>query len=34
LTLEDSIEFFSLVLQTQQLTEAEKGDLLEFLRAL
>ena len=33
LTLEDSIEFFNLVLETQ-LTEAEKADLLEFLRAL
>jgi cytochrome c peroxidase len=33
LTLEDSIEFFNLVLETE-LTAAEKTDLLAFLRAL
>ncbi|WP_395739398.1 cytochrome B6 [Prosthecobacter sp.] len=33
LTLEDTVEFFNLVLQTH-LTEAEKQDLAEFLRAL
>jgi cytochrome c peroxidase len=33
LTLEDTIEFFNLVLQTR-LTAAEKTDLLSFLRAL
>lgn len=33
LTLEDTVEFFNLVLQTK-LTEAEKQDLAEFLRAL
>jgi cytochrome c peroxidase len=33
LTLEDTIEFFNLVLETR-LTEAEKADLVAFLRAL
>lgn len=33
LTLEDSVEFFNLVLETQ-LTEDEKGDVLAFLQAL
>jgi cytochrome c peroxidase len=33
LTLEDSVEFFNLVLQTR-LSSAEKGDLVAFLRAL
>jgi hypothetical protein len=33
LTLEDTIEFFNLVLEAQ-LTEPEKADLLAFLRAL
>jgi hypothetical protein len=33
LTLEDSIEFFNLVLETS-LTAAEKADLLAFLQAL
>ena len=33
LTLEDTIEFFNLVLETQ-LTADEKADLLAFLQAL
>lgn len=33
LTIEDTVEFFNLVLQTK-LTAAEKADLVEFLRAL
>jgi len=33
LTLEDTIEFFNLVLETR-LTDQEKKDLLAFLRAL
>ncbi len=33
LTLEDTVEFFNLVLQTR-LTESEKGDLVSFLRTL
>ena len=33
LTLEDTVEFFNLVLETE-LTEQEKKDLVEFLRAL
>ncbi|HSX87584.1 MAG TPA: cytochrome B6, partial [Pseudomonas sp.] len=33
LTLEDSVEFFNLVLQ-RKLDEAEKADLVAFLRAL
>jgi cytochrome c peroxidase len=33
LTLEDTVEFFNLILQTK-LTAAEKGDLVAFLRAL
>ena len=33
LTLEDTVEFFNLVLETR-LTESEKTDLVAFLRAL
>ena len=33
LTLEDTVEFFNLVLETK-LTETEKGDLVAFLRVL
>ena len=33
LTLEDTVEFFNLVLETQ-LTEQEKQDLVAFMRAL
>ena len=33
LTLEDTVEFFNLVLETK-LTEPEKKDLVTFLRAL
>jgi hypothetical protein len=33
LTLEDTIEFFNLILQTR-LSEAEKADLLAFLYTL
>jgi len=33
LTLEDTVEFFNLVLETK-LTEADKRDLVAFLRAL
>ena len=33
LTLDDTVEFFNLVLQLK-LTEGEKSDLLQFMRAL
>jgi cytochrome c peroxidase len=33
LTLEDTVEFFNLILETK-LTEAERKDLVVFLRAL
>jgi cytochrome c peroxidase len=33
LTLEDTVEFFNLILETK-LTEAERKDLVAFLRAL
>ena len=33
LTLEDTVEFFNLILEVQ-LTEREKADLVAFLRAL
>jgi cytochrome c peroxidase len=33
LTLEDTVEFFNLILETK-LTEQEKKDLVEFMRAL
>jgi cytochrome c peroxidase len=33
LTLDDTVEFFNLILQSK-LTQAEKSDLLAFLKAL